>query len=104
MKIDLVRAPLVIGSVIAGAFVIAALLALTTSSSRWDDHLINAAGIFAGALALTIVLRLGVGVVRPQPGASTRRRFIKALWLLALLLLGAIGVAIALFIDSMSFL
>ena len=104
LKMDLVGAPLVLGVLTASVLILLALLALVTSSPRWDDHLINAVGAFAAGLLITVILRLARAAFRPQPGAPRRSRFIAIACLLALVLLGVIALAIAMFIDSMSFL
>ena len=104
MKLTLVRAPLVIGSLIAGTLVLVSLLAMLTSNPRWDDHLINAIGVFVGGLFLSFVLWLATAAFRPRPGASKRARFIRIAWFGALVLLIVIVIKVAMFIDDMSFL
>jgi hypothetical protein len=104
MKVRVVRAPLVIGTVVAGAMVVLAVLDLIRSSSRWDDRLIVAAGVFASGLALSFVLRLAAGALRPPGGASRRARFVRVAWLIAIAALLFAAVQIALFIDDISFL
>jgi hypothetical protein len=103
MKLTLVRAPIVIGSFVSGAFALFALLAIFASSPRWDDHLINAAGVFAAALVLSLALRLVTGVVRPPPTASRRARLVTVVSLAAFVALVSVACAVAIFIDGMSF-
>jgi hypothetical protein len=104
MKVDLVRAPIVIGSLIAGALALMAVLALLVSSPRWDDHLLNAVGVLAVAAFLSLTLRLATGAFRRQPGAPRRARLISIAWLVALASLTFIAIQVAMFIDDMSFL
>jgi hypothetical protein len=102
--VSLVRAPAVIGSVIAGALVLWALLQAVTSNSRWDDSLLNAAGVFAGGLFVSLTLRLVTAVFRPKTGQSARARIVNLVWLVVFVLLVAVVVTLATFINDMSFL
>jgi chromate transport protein ChrA len=104
MSSNLVRVPLVIGAVISGVLLMLSLVALITSNPRWDDHLINAVGVFAGAVCVSVVLRIAANAFRPQPGTSKRKRLVYIIWFVALVLFIVIAVQIALFIDNMSFL
>jgi hypothetical protein len=94
----------VIGSLVSGGFVFFALLSIFTSSPRWDDHLINAAGVFAAGLFVSFALRLATAALRPQAAASKRTRFVRLLWLVAFAALVFGVVKVAMFIDGMSFL
>ena len=104
MSINLVRAPLVIGAVIAGPLLFLALVALITSNSRWDDHLINAFGVLLTAVVVSVTLRLTINAFRPPPGAGRGTKVINILLFVALLLFIGIAVMIAVFINNMSFL
>jgi hypothetical protein len=104
MKFTLIRAPVLIASLISGALILVSLLAVLTSSPRWDDHLINAIGVLIVGVFASLTLRLTTAAFRPQPGVSKRARFISIVWLIALVLLIVIAFTIAMFINSMSFL
>ena len=104
MKIDIVRAPIAIGSLISGGLVLAAVLAVVTSSPRWDDHLINAVGVFSVGLFASLTLWLVTAALRPQPGAPRRTRFIRIAWLAVLAVSIFAAIKVALFIDGMRFL
>jgi hypothetical protein len=104
MKVDLVRAPIVVGTLVAGALLAIAAFEALASSPRWDDHLINAIGVFAAGLVISFTLRLATGALRPEPGVSRRARLVRMAWLLALALLIFVAIQVAMFIDDMSFL
>jgi hypothetical protein len=94
----------VIGSLIAGALVQLALVALLTTSPRWDDHLINATSVLGGALLVSVVLWFATAAFRPRPGAARRATFISIMWIVALVLLIGVVISVAVFINNMSFL
>jgi hypothetical protein len=104
MKINLIRTPIVVGSLISGTLVIISLIEAFISNPRWDDHLLNAIGIFIGALFISFTLWLVTTVFRPQPNASQRSKFASIGWLLLFVLLIFVVFKIAMFIDNMSFL
>ena len=104
MSINLVRAPLVIGAVIAGPLLFLALAALITSNSRWDDHLINAMGVLLAALVVSVTLRLTINAFRPRPGAGTGTKVINILLFVALVLFVGVAAMVAWFLSDMSFL
>lgn len=103
MKVDLVRAPIVLGALVAGTLVLISALEMLTSNPRWDDHLLDAAGVLVGGLFLSFTLWLGTAAFRPRPGAPKRVRFIGIAGLVALVLLILIAVWVAMWIDDMSF-
>jgi ABC-type Fe3+-siderophore transport system permease subunit len=94
MTKNVFRAPLVIGAVVAGIFLLLAFVALLTSNPRWDDHLINAAGAFAVGAIATVVLTLGASAFRRRP----------VLAIITLALLAFAIYQIVMFFDNMSFL
>ena len=104
MIVNLVRTPIVIGAVISGALVLLAVAALVTSSPRWDDHLINAIGVFIAGLFVSLTLALTIAAFRQQPGVSRRRRVINILLFVALAICLVIAGVVAWFINNMSFL
>ena len=104
MGISLVWAPLIIGVVISGVLLMLALMALVTSNSRWDDHLINAVGVFLAALIVSLTLRLTVNVFRPKPGASTQWRVINILLFVALVFFIGLAAMVAWMLSDVSFL
>jgi hypothetical protein len=104
MKINVVRAPMVIGSLIAGALVVIALVDMLMSDSRWDDHLLNAIGVLGGALFLSLTLKLTTAAFRPPPDLPRRAKVIRIVWLIAFVLVMCIVISVAIFINSMSFL
>ena len=100
----IVRAVMVTGTVIAGVLLMLSLFALVTSNSRWDDHLINAIGVFAGAVLVSVTLRLVIDVFRPRPGVSTRRKVINILLFVALVFLVGMAATVLWLLRDMSFL
>lgn len=104
MGISLVWAPLIIGTVISGVLLMLALMALVTSNSRWDDHLINAVGWFLAALIVSLTLRLTVNVFRPKPGVSRQWRVIHVLLFAALVLFIGLAAWVTWLLSNMSFL
>lgn len=74
MKLNLVRAPIVVGSLMAGALVLIALVEAFRSSPRWDDHLLNAIGVLGAAVFVSFTLRLVTAAFRPEPGAPRRAK------------------------------
>jgi hypothetical protein len=104
MKLTLVRAPIVVGSLISGAFVLFAVLEILLASPRWDDHLINAVGVFAAGLFISFTLRLATAAFRPQPDAPKRAKLIQLVGLIAFVSLIVVAIKVAMFIDGMSFL
>jgi len=104
MKLTLVQAPIAIASLIAGTLVFVAVLALFTSSPRWDDHLINAVGVFVGGLFVSLVLWLATAAFRPQLGVPKRARLIRIVWLIALVLVIVLVIGVTIFINNFSFL
>jgi hypothetical protein len=81
-----------------------ALVALLTGNPRWDDHLINAIGVFAAGMFISFAFRIAVNAFRPQPGASARAMVLNVFLRIALAAMGFIAIGIATFIDNMSFL
>lgn len=64
MTINLLRAPLILGAVISGGLVLFAIAALVTSSPRWDDHLLNAIGVFIAGVFVSLTLGLTIVAFR----------------------------------------
>jgi hypothetical protein len=104
MKLNPARASIVVGSLISGVLVLVSLVELLVSSPRWDDHLLNAIGVFFGALFIGFTLRLVTTVLRRRPDVSKRSRLASVVWLFLLMLFVLLIVRIAMFIDTMSFL
>lgn len=104
MKMNLVRAPIVVGSLIAGTLVLFALVEAFRSSPRWDDHLLNAIGVLGGAVFISVTLRLASAVFRPEPGVPRRTKLNRIMWLIAFGLLIVIAISVAVFINDISFL
>lgn len=102
MKLDVVRTPLLVGSVVGGVLILLALLAILTGSTRWDDHLINAAGVFAGCALISLVFHLVIGAFRPPADATKRARIVKFVLLLALMTVGLLVFLIAWALANMS--
>ena len=104
MGISLIWAPLIIGVVISGVLLMFALMALVTSNSRWDDHLINAIGVFLAALFVSVTLRLTINAFRPRPGASKGTRVISILLLVTLVLFIGLAAMVAWVLSDVRFL
>ena len=104
MSSNLVRAPLIIGAVIAGPLLFLALVALITSNSRWDDHLINAIGVLLAALVVSVTLRLTINAFRPRPDAGRGTKAINILLFVALVLFAGAAALVAWSLSNMRFL
>jgi hypothetical protein len=76
MKNSLVWMPFQLGSLFGAILLGLSLIALVRSNSRWDDHLINAVGVFAAGLFVSFTAWLVVTAVRPQPGVSRQTRIL----------------------------